>query len=319
MSRNRLYEIGVGCLLVVAGLVFAVMAIEIGAVRSFADTITVTARIQDAAGLEPGAKVSVAGVEVGSVDAMVLDFDTAVVTLRLRTDAKVGADASVRIRQKSLLGEKYIELSPGVRGGPLLADAGEVRVDGPQTEIDELLARMTPLLNALDDPRTQAVFVRVAERLESDPELLPRLVDNLDTTLANTAVASNEFGPLLAEGRTTIAVARRTLDGVGDRADEARGLLRKADATLATVDRAAAAVPELAQKVDVILEDGRVLTGSLKATADKANLVLDNFAELDEVAIRRLLREEGVLVRLVPRQVDPDAKSGEFRRRGRVK
>jgi phospholipid/cholesterol/gamma-HCH transport system substrate-binding protein len=319
MSRNRLYEIGVGCLLVGAMLVFAFMAIEIGAVRSFADTITVTARFEDAAGLEEGAKVAVAGVEVGTVDAMKLDFDAAIVVLRLRTDAKISKDAHVRIRQKSLLGEKYIELEPGTQGGPLLADNDVLVADGRQLEIDELLARLGPAIDALDSERNRALFAKLADRLDKDPELLPRLLDNLDTTLQNAADASDDVADLVSEGRSTLAIARRTLGGVGDRADEAQAVLRHADATLGTVDRAAAGVPELSEKVSLLLDDGRKLTGHLETSADKADIVLDHIGGFDEVALRRLMREEGILVRLVPREVDPDAKPGRFKKKGRVK
>lgn len=319
MSRNRWYEIGVGCLLVAALLVFGFMAVEIGAIRSFAPTVTVTARFGDAAGLDPGARVAVAGVEVGRVDHFDLDGDVAVATLEIREDARIPKDARVRVRQKSLLGEKYVELDPGTQGGPLLADGDVVPVDGTQVEIDELLSRLGPAIEAMDSERTRAAFARLAERLEGDPELLPRLIENLDKTLQNAADASEDVDDLVTEGRTTLAVARRSLAGVADRADEAEALLQRANGTLGKVDATLDRVPALADKVELLLDDGRVVTGRLKSSADKADIVLDNLGGIDELALRRLMREEGILVRIVPREVDPEAKPGEFKKKGRVK
>src|SRR5688572_23900110 len=98
--------------------------------------VLVTVPFEDAAGLKTGAEVAIAGVEVGKVTGLAVDHDRAVGTLRLWTPVR--ADVGVRIRQKSLLGDKYVELVPHSRDAALLVTGDVLPVVGPQTEIDEL-------------------------------------------------------------------------------------------------------------------------------------------------------------------------------------
>ena len=64
-------------------------------------------------GLKTGAAVVVAGVEVGRVKRVVLDDYQAVTYLDLPKDLKVQEDAIASIKTKGLIGEKYLDLTPG--------------------------------------------------------------------------------------------------------------------------------------------------------------------------------------------------------------
>ena len=66
MSRrtNRRNEFLVGGLVLVAGVVFTWMSVQVGALKALGDTVTVTATFTDAAGLVPDAAVKVAGVNL---------------------------------------------------------------------------------------------------------------------------------------------------------------------------------------------------------------------------------------------------------------
>ena len=108
MSRrtNRRNELLVGGLVLLAGLLFTWMAIQVGALKALGNSITVTARFDDAAGLVPDAAVKVAGVKIGAVRSLAVDFDEAVVTLVLDADAGIRSDVKAQVRARSLLGEK---------------------------------------------------------------------------------------------------------------------------------------------------------------------------------------------------------------------
>ena len=119
---SRRFEIGVGVLVLGAVGLLAYMALQIGAIRGLGeDPVEVVAVMDDVVGLSEGAVVAVAGVPVGKVTSLTVDFDRARVGLALDAAAGIRADARVVMRARSVLGEKYVELVPESRDAPLLS------------------------------------------------------------------------------------------------------------------------------------------------------------------------------------------------------
>jgi phospholipid/cholesterol/gamma-HCH transport system substrate-binding protein len=99
-------------------------------------------------GLE--ADVRVAGVSVGKVVGKDLDpngGNRTVATIELdRRFAPLHSDARAILRQKTLLGETYVELTPGTRRAPTVKEGGQLangQVE-PTVELDELLQAFDP-------------------------------------------------------------------------------------------------------------------------------------------------------------------------------
>ncbi|HEV7197116.1 MAG TPA: MlaD family protein, partial [Pedococcus sp.] len=82
------------------------------------DIIRVTAEFADVLDLVPQSAVKVNQVTVGSVEKIELNGWTARVTMRLPRSVHVPDNAIADIKQTSLLGEKYIELSPPPASAP---------------------------------------------------------------------------------------------------------------------------------------------------------------------------------------------------------
>ncbi len=115
----------------------------------------------EAATLAVEADVRLAGVNVGKVKTKELDKGAArtIVELEIKNEyAPIPRDTRAILRQKTLLGETYVELSPGERSGPMLPDGGrlaDVYVE-PTVELDEIF-------NAFDEPTRNAFQDWVAE------------------------------------------------------------------------------------------------------------------------------------------------------------
>jgi len=89
--------------------------------------------------------VRISGVSVGKVTGINLgsgeDAGSAVATIELNnTYAPIPANTRAILRQKTLLGETYVELSPGDRNDPNLPDGGELAQAqvAPSVELDEI-------------------------------------------------------------------------------------------------------------------------------------------------------------------------------------
>lgn len=108
-------------------------------------------RVPDAAGLRADQDVKIDGVRAGTVRSVVLaKGDAAEITMDLEPGAApVGRQATGRIRSVSVLGEKYVDLSPDRDGTPLRSGAWlPAGAEAVPVELDDVL-------NTLDGP-TQA-------------------------------------------------------------------------------------------------------------------------------------------------------------------
>jgi len=134
-------KVGLFVLLGIGLLVF--MSLRLGEFRIFRPKgYKVNAVFDSAAGLKLNVPVEIAGVEVGRVAAVELEDGKARVTLRMRPDVKRSQDATATIRTKGILGDRYIELSPGSPDQPKLADGGRITHTVSPPEMDKLLSSL---------------------------------------------------------------------------------------------------------------------------------------------------------------------------------
>ncbi|HTX31135.1 MAG TPA: MlaD family protein [Solirubrobacteraceae bacterium] len=106
-----------------------------------------SARFTEVGLLEPGADVRISGVNVGRVEAVKNRGVNSLVTMELSSRyAPVPADTRAILRQKTLLGEAYIELSTGNRAGPALPDGGSLPASqvAPTQQLDQVLEAFGP-------------------------------------------------------------------------------------------------------------------------------------------------------------------------------
>src|SRR5205085_7207896 len=101
------------------------------------------------------AAVRIAAVTVGKVRSQQLDKRGSTTTATLDIDpqyAPIPTDTKAILRQKTLLGETYVELTPGNRRGPKLADGAHL----PRTQIERTV-ELDEILKIFD-PQTKQAF-----------------------------------------------------------------------------------------------------------------------------------------------------------------
>ncbi|MEU1081810.1 MCE family protein [Streptomyces sp. NPDC005908] len=113
---------------------------------------TVTAELGDVLSLVPHSAVRVNDVAVGRVTGIELGDDwSARVTMEINGDVTLPADATARLQQSSLLGEKYIQLvAPRGRSeGGRLTDGSVIPLSrtSRNTEVEEVFGALSLLLN----------------------------------------------------------------------------------------------------------------------------------------------------------------------------
>ncbi|MFC4853823.1 MCE family protein [Actinophytocola glycyrrhizae] len=153
---------------------------------------TVKAEFRDVLDLVPQSGVKVNEVPVGRVEDIRLAPDgwSAEITMRVNGDVELPANALAMLRQSSLLGEKYVELSPPPSGAARgrLADGARIPIErtNRNTDIEEVLGALSMLLNGGGVEQLQNIAQELNNALEGrEPDLRATLanVDTLVTTL----------------------------------------------------------------------------------------------------------------------------------------
>ncbi len=106
-------------------------------------------KFPEATQLAQEADVRISGVNVGKVKTKEPDQETGLTETQIEIDdryAPLPQDTKAVLRQKSLLGETYVELSPGHREGKIMRDGGRLPVGAvsPTVEIDEIFRAFGP-------------------------------------------------------------------------------------------------------------------------------------------------------------------------------
>ncbi len=114
MARHGVAETLTGAVVLVVAVAFMAYAVAHSG-RSAGSGYPLQARFDHIDGLNVGGDVRIAGVKVGTVTQAKIDPKTfgAVVTMTVRDDIQLPKDTGASITSESLLGGKYISLSPG--------------------------------------------------------------------------------------------------------------------------------------------------------------------------------------------------------------
>jgi phospholipid/cholesterol/gamma-HCH transport system substrate-binding protein len=101
---------------------------------------TLYAEFEQVGGIKPGAAVEIAGVEVGRVKNLGLDNYQALVELSINRGIRVQDDAIASVKTKGLIGEKYIQITPGA-SEKILLEGGRIRETESAIDIEQLMAK----------------------------------------------------------------------------------------------------------------------------------------------------------------------------------
>ncbi|WP_405566794.1 MCE family protein [Streptomyces sp. NBC_01167] len=187
----------------------------------------VTADFRDVLDLVPQSAVKVNNVTVGAVEKVELVDWHARVRLRIADDVKLPGNAVAELRQTSMLGEKYVALSPpvGIGASGRLTDGARIPLSrtGRNPEIEEVLSALSALLNGGGVAQLKTITVELNKALEGRENRVKDLLRELDTFIGGLDKQRKEIvralkgidrlAKRLAAEKKTIAQAVDTVPG----------------------------------------------------------------------------------------------------------
>lgn len=268
----RRIEIGIAFVVVAAaGLLLSRAIFQPGQYR-------VTVPVQNAAGLYPGSDVMIAGAHAGRVEGIALRDGAAMVTFSVDAErAPLSRDATVAVRPKSLLGERYLALDPGQSGATLASGATL-----PATAVTQSVD-LEDVVNTFDQPTR---------------DKLQTLVVELGGGVAGRGAELNQG---LAAGRQDAQDLRGVADTLARRDAELQGVIANLDSVAQELARS-----DRRQQLTVLVQN---LEALIKNLADQDAQLEVALAETDAALSRSATALDGTggnlagIVRQVPATV----------------
>ena len=125
--------IGIGCL--------AWLSIKLARKEFFArNGYEVQAAFSNGSGLRRGTPVVIAGVEIGRVESVALEDYEAKIRMVIQPGVILQGDTIASIKTKGLIGEKYIELTPGA-SEKTIKPGGVIRETQPAMDLEALIGK----------------------------------------------------------------------------------------------------------------------------------------------------------------------------------
>ena len=278
--------IGTG-IVVVLGLV----SFAIGGMRIFERTYPLSVIVEDAAGLESGDPVRVAGVAVGSVTSIerIPEDGTLRVDFDIDSGTEISRASTASVRLRTLLGKKYLDVSDPGTGTPL-DEGGIIPLSQTvaSTDVDTLLNAAEPTIE------------------QTDVESINGVLSSIDRTLAGRGGQLRDVFVDLAALASTFAdrevelvrliQSTNQLAGVLDTRDtELRSVLDGMDLVLATLAQRGQNLTGIVDQVSTLSD---TLSPLLAGNRGELGELLGQFNEVTDLLVRQQDRIDVALTQL---------------------
>lgn len=290
-SRKWLAIISIIAASGVAGIILVLAQLEPGQIRYRAE-------FAQAASIVPGNQVTVAGIQVGTVTGLQLAGDRIIIDFKVDRAVHVDDASRAAIKLTTLLGTRYLELSPA--GHRELKDH-TISLANTQVPYDlqQTLADATTTFEQVDADRVAQSMGTLSKALTGLPEALPQTLQNLQSLSSVIADRRDQIRTLLASTDNLTTVIRNQKAALGSLILKGRDLLAELAQRRAAVERLFANATALVDKSKSILEDEPKINSLLTDLAGvmqkvhKNDALLRNIFQITPVALRNLANASG--------------------------
>src|SRR2546423_2560090 len=224
------------------------------------------------------AEVRIAGVPVGKVRSKALDKGGNRTTVVLKIDPKYAPlpkDTRAILRQKTLLGETFVELSPGSKSGGNLADGGTLANSHvePTVELDEILR--------IFDPATKKAFRSWVQ--ESSKTISGTAPKDLNSALGNLAGFAQDGAAVLQVLDTQSTAVRQLIKNTGvvfaalnQRKGQLQQLIVNSDRTFSALQAEQNALADTFRIFPTFLDESRLTLTRLETFSINAHPLIND-------------------------------------------
>lgn len=280
--------LGLVAVAVVAVLIGAMLLVKVANVgyRHY------TARFLQAAALQVGNPIAVAGIPVGEVTSMKLAGDHVEAGLKVRNDVALGKDSRATIKITTILGSRYLALQPA---GPDSLPDNTFDLDHTEVPYDlqEALADVTTTYEQVDSDKFAQTLSILGQQMAGLPSILPQALENTQTLSTIVAERRKQLGSLLKTTEVVSNTLRRQQSTIGSLVNQGNDLVGEFVMRRASFRAMMAALTDLVQTLSGIVIDDRP---ELEALLTNIRELSDMLAQHDDL-LRSTLQAGPVALR----------------------
>ncbi len=232
----------------------------------------INAQFPEATQLAQEAEVRISGVKVGKVRRVQPDNQTGLTDTVLEIDARyapLAKDTRAILRQKTLLGETYVELAPGSKSSGTIPDGGDL----PEGQVADTV-QLDEILRTFD-PKTRARFSvwldQQGRAAQGNGEAINDALGNLTPFAENT---DDVLKVLRVQGTATSKLIRNTgvvFGALSQRQGQLRSLIRNSNTVWGTTARRNTQLADTFRVLPTFLRESRTTTTRLTKFAHDTN------------------------------------------------
>lgn len=255
---------------------------------------TITAEFPRAVSLYEGSAVKVLGVTVGEVESVRPAGDKVKVRFSYDAEHKVPANAKAAVIAPSIVGDRFIQLTPAYRSGPTLADDTHLGPDRTATplELDEIFSSLNELSVALGPEGANKPD-------ETGTGALTRLLDSTARNFGGQGVQFNKTLKNIGKLTQTLSNNKDDLFGTIAEIQKFTGTLAENDDTVRAFNDSLAEGAELLEGeredlAQVIKQLGTAMKELRGFVAENRDLLGSNIRDLNKLS-KILVKRRGEL------------------------
>jgi len=286
--KKESLELKIGIFVLVGIALLAALIIIFGEIEVLSKSYKITCDFRQSVGdISPGVAVKFRGLRIGNVSDVRLLPDGAVrLVLKIRENYNVKEDAKIVVVQTSILGESYIEITPGSEKAGFVPKDGSAKLPG---EVKITLSDMPE------------IFVELLKKYEKK---VSSIIDNLDSTVRNLnrVVGDMESQQYLKD---TLRNASLTLEKGPEIAENIAQLMKSGNELAEKLKESAKTFDTRVAKIgDTYVTLGKDLNARLNDITDRLNKILASMQRIvdrtsPESTVAKLISEDQLYRKLI--------------------
>jgi phospholipid/cholesterol/gamma-HCH transport system substrate-binding protein len=280
-TQTNKFRIRLG-LFVIGGLaIFLVAIFIIGKQKNlFNPVFKLTTTFYNVSGLQVGNNVRFSGINVGTVDNIViLDGSTVQVDMLLRTNVKkfIKKDCKVALGSEGLIGDRLLIISQGSAEAPLAED-GQMLLSTEPVEMDAIMASVQVTAGNIEIITKE--LAEVAAKINSGNGTLARLI-------ADESIAENFSQSMLSlkSSTSTLPATTKNIELMSKQLVEISGKINSGDGTLGRLIQDTSIAENFSQSMLNLKNSTKGLDETLEAA--KHNFLLKGYFKKKEKAANK--------------------------------
>ncbi len=287
-------EAKVGAFTLIGIALFAYAILFLGDITLFkAEGMKITGEFQSVTGLKSGYPVRYSGVDVGKVKDIIASPGGVTVVMDLDKNTKIPEDSNFSIEGDGLLGEKFIQISPG-KANTYLAAGAKVKGDGSggmdkavhsaEEMMEEATRMMKSINNVIGDEKTQESLRGALRSTDSIAKNVEAMTIQMNSLMAENTGKINELASnmvLISRNMNHLThqlnESMTRVDGDGKTSENMRQIAENMKEVTSRMNRMAAAMegvvtdPQSAEDIKETLHNTAHLTSVLSTLTGGGN------------------------------------------------